>query len=184
MHSVFITSFSSTSLRSCVERNSELRRDGFPNAARLKRLNHRHGSALSSGFNPLESHAMPLVRINLPAATSDAQMALVGDAVHQALVETFDVPLPDRFQVITRNAPNELVCTPEFLGIAHSPTVVFVQIACSPGRSLEMKKALYVAIASKVAAHGHFAAPDVIINLVETARENWSFGNGIAQYAV
>lgn len=141
-------------------------------------------SALQSRVNALESHAMPLVRINLPGATPDDQMAAVADAVHQALVETFNVPLSDRFQVITRNAPNELVCTPEFLGIAHSPTVVFVQIACSPGRSLEMKKALYAAIAATVAAHGHFAAPDVIINLVETARENWSFGNGMAQYAL
>jgi 4-oxalocrotonate tautomerase len=127
---------------------------------------------------------MPLVRIDLPAATSDTRLAEVSEAVHFALVETFNVPQPDRFQTLTRRAPNELVCTPEFLGIAHSPTVVFVQIACSPGRSLEMKKALYAAIAAKVAAHGYFAATDVIINLVETARENWSFGNGVAQYVV
>jgi 4-oxalocrotonate tautomerase len=127
---------------------------------------------------------MPLVRIDLPAATSDTRIAEVGEAVHLALVETFNVPQPDRFQTLTRRAPNEMVCTPEFLGIAHSPTVVFVQIACSPGRSLEMKKALYAAIATNVAAHGYFAAHDVIINLVETARENWSFGNGAAQYAV
>ena len=150
----------------------------------MDRLNPYLLSALQSRVNALESHAMPLVRINLPDTTSDAQMAVVADAVHQALVETFDVPLSDRFQVITRNAPNELVCTPEFLGIAHSPTVVFVQIACSPGRSLKVKKALYADIAGKVASHAHFAAQDVIINLVETARENWSFGNGIAQYAV
>jgi 4-oxalocrotonate tautomerase len=127
---------------------------------------------------------MPLVRIDLPTATSDTRMAEVSEAVHLALVETFNVPRPDRFQTLTRRAPNELVCTPAFLGIAHSSTVVFVQIACSPGRSVEVKKALYAAIASKVAAHGHFAVNDVIINLVETARENWSFGNGMAQYVV
>jgi 4-oxalocrotonate tautomerase len=184
MDSVFITSFSSSSVRSCVQRNGELRRDAFPNGSCLTRLTLLHWSALSSRFNSIESRTMPLVRINLPTATSDAQMAAVAEAVHQALVDTFNVPLPDRFQVLTRSPPNELICTPEFLGIAHSPTVVFVQIACSPGRSLEMKKALYAAIASKVAAHGHFAAADVIINLVETERENWSFGNGIAQYAV
>ncbi len=126
---------------------------------------------------------MPLVRIDVPAATSDAHMVAVADAVHQALVDTFNVPLPDRFQTLTRRAPNELVCTPEFLGITHSSNVAFVQIFCSPGRSLEMKRALYAAIASKVAARGHFAANDVVINLVETVRENWSFGNGMAQYA-
>lgn len=127
---------------------------------------------------------MPLIRIDLPAATSDAHMAAVADEVHQALVDTFNVPPPDRFQTLTRRAPNELICTPEFLGITHTPNVAFVQIFCSPGRSLEMKKVLYATIASKVAAGGHFAASDVVINLVETARENWSFGNGVAQYAV
>ena len=127
---------------------------------------------------------MPLVRIDVACATPDADLTAVADEVHQALVDTFNVPLPDRFQTLTRRASNELVCTPEFLGITHTPKVAFVQIFCSPGRSLEMKKALYSAIASRVAAHGYFAASDVVINLVETARENWSFGNGAAQYAV
>ena len=126
---------------------------------------------------------MPLVRIDVPAATSDAQMAALANGVHQALVENFNVPIDDRFQTLTRRAPNELVCTSEFLGVAHSQQVAFVQIFCSPGRSLDVKKALYQAIAFGAAEAGHFAANDVVINLVETARENWSFGNGVAQYA-
>lgn len=46
-----------------------------------------------------------------------------------------------------------------------------------------MKRALYATIARQVAATTRFDADDVIINLVETARENWSFGQGVAQYA-
>ncbi len=126
---------------------------------------------------------MPLVRIDLPQGTTSADVSAVSDAIHRALVETFNVPEPDRFQAIYRHSAEELVCTPEFLGVKHSSRVVFVQITCAPGRSLEMKKALYAHIASGIPLCGAFSAEDVIINLVETGRENWSFGLGIAQYS-
>lgn len=125
---------------------------------------------------------MPLVRINLPQHTLPADVEAVSNAVHTALVATFSVPEADRFQAIHSHAPHELVCTPEYLGVAHSVHVVLVQISCSPGRSRDVKKALYAKIASGIAASSSFKAEDVIINLLETDRENWSFGLGIAQY--
>jgi 4-oxalocrotonate tautomerase len=127
---------------------------------------------------------MPLVRIDLPANTSAQDMAAVSTSVHQAMVDTFNVPMDDRFQAITRRAAGELICTPEFLDVKHTGQVVFVQITCSPGRTLDAKKALYHQIVTRIAAQTPFLANDVVINLVETARENWSFGNGIAHYAL
>lgn len=127
---------------------------------------------------------MPLVRISLPQHTTSPDAAAISGAVHNALVATFNVPEPDQFQAIHRHRQEELVCSPEFLGIQHSAHVVFVQISCSPGRSLEMKKALYAKIALDIAHSSSFKAEDVIINLLETSRENWSFGLGIAQYVL
>ena len=127
---------------------------------------------------------MPLVRINLPQNTTPPDVSAISTAVHNALVATFNVPEPDRFQAIHRHSDEELVCSPEFLGVKHSDHVVFVQISCSPGRSLDMKKALYAKIASDIVHSSSFKAEDVIINLLETNRENWSFGLGVAQYAV
>jgi phenylpyruvate tautomerase PptA (4-oxalocrotonate tautomerase family) len=127
---------------------------------------------------------MPLVRIDLPATVSATEAAAVSRAVHQSLVDVFHVPKDDLFQVVARRAPGEIVCSPGFLGIGHSDQVVFVQIACSPGRAVGLKEALYARIARDVARDTAFLGEDVIINLVETARENWSFGRGIAQYAV
>lgn len=127
---------------------------------------------------------MPLVRISLPQHTTSPDVAAISTAVHNALVATFNVPEPDRFQAIHRHSQEELVCSPEFLGIKHSEHVVFVQISCSPGRSLDMKKALYAKIAFDVAHSSRFKVEDVIINLLETNRENWSFGLGVAQYAI
>jgi phenylpyruvate tautomerase PptA (4-oxalocrotonate tautomerase family) len=127
---------------------------------------------------------MPLVRIDLPASTSQIDAAAVSQAVHQSLVDVFNVPVDDRFQVVARRAPGELVCSPRYLGIEHSDHVVFVQIACAPGRTVGQKEALYARIADGIGRRTGFKADDVIINLVETARENWSFGAGLAQYAV
>jgi phenylpyruvate tautomerase PptA (4-oxalocrotonate tautomerase family) len=102
--------------------------------------------------------------------------------VHQALVTTLGIPAADRFQTITRRSTDEIICSSEFLGIAHSHQMVLVQITMAP-RSVELKKALYLEIVSAIARETHFKSSDVIINLVESARENWSFGNGLAQFA-
>ena len=127
---------------------------------------------------------MPLVRIDLPSATSATEAAAVSQAVHDALVALFNVPPDDRFQVVSRRPPGEIVCTPQFQGISHSDKVVFVQAFVSPGRTVGQKEALYDRIAHGIASATDFAADDVIINLVETLRENWSFGQGVAHYAV
>lgn len=125
---------------------------------------------------------MPFVRIDLSAATAPEDAETVSEVVHQALITHFNVPPGDHFQVVVRHAEREVVCAEEYLGIRHSARVVFLQIVCAPGRTVDMKQALYATIASQVAARTGISARDVIVHLVESARENWSFGNGFAQY--
>ena len=127
---------------------------------------------------------MPLVRIELPPAIAREDAAAIGDAVHKAMVETTNVPADDKFQVITQHADGAIVCTPEYLGVRHGARALFVQIFLAPGRTLQQKRALYTAIAQGVAHAGDVSPSDVLINLVETLRENWSFGDGIAHYTL
>jgi 4-oxalocrotonate tautomerase len=127
---------------------------------------------------------MPFVRISVSQTTSDSQLAAISDAIHSALVDAFNVPATDRFQVITRHPQEELVCSPEYLGIKHGKNIAFVQITANEGRTTEMKKTLFAAIAASIESTGSVAAADVIISLVEVKKENWSFGNGLAQYAL
>jgi phenylpyruvate tautomerase PptA (4-oxalocrotonate tautomerase family) len=126
---------------------------------------------------------VPLVRVSVAQDISNEHLQRISDAVHESMVTAFDVPAKDRFQVLTRHAPNELVCAPEYLGIPHSGPVVFIQITCNEGRTLDKKKALYARLASSIEAGGVIKAADVIVSLVEVKKENWSFGNGVAQYA-
>ena len=72
---------------------------------------------------------------------------------------------------------------PAYPGIERSEEAILVQITISAGRTVEMKKALFARIAERLAASPGLRKEDVFVSLVEVAKENWSFGNGIAQYA-
>ncbi|MBC7956075.1 MAG: tautomerase family protein [Cytophagales bacterium] len=127
---------------------------------------------------------MPLVRISHIAGKSPDYASALSASVHGALVETFGIPEDDLFQIITEHAsPGALVAPKTFLGIEHSSELVFIQITCAAGRTIEQKRALYAGIAARAARSAGVRPEDVIINLVETTRENWSFGNGLAQFA-
>ena len=126
---------------------------------------------------------MPLVRISLRAGKSAEYRRAIGDGVHRAMVETINVPGLDRFQIIAEHAPADMIYDLAYLGIDRTDDVVFIQITLNAGRSLDQKRALYSRIAEVLAESPGVRPQDVLINLVEVPRENWSFGNGEAQYA-
>jgi len=126
---------------------------------------------------------MPLVRIDLRAGKSTDYRRAIGDQVHRAMVETINVPSLDRFQVIAEHPAEGLIYDPTYLDIARTDDVIFIQIALNAGRTVEQKRALYERIAALLAENPGVRPQDVLINLVEVARENWSFGDGVAQYA-
>jgi 4-oxalocrotonate tautomerase len=126
---------------------------------------------------------MPLVRISLVKGKPEAYRRKVGDAIHRALVEAIGVPPLDRFQLLTEHEPGDLVYDSNYLGIARSSDLVVIQITISAGRTLEQKRALYRRIAANLGAALGLRPEDAWINLVEAAKENWSFGNGVASYA-
>ncbi|WP_337245390.1 tautomerase family protein [Luteimonas sp. gir] len=125
---------------------------------------------------------MPLVRIDLRKGKDVGYRERVGQAVQDALAGV-GVPSDDRFQVIQEHDEAGLVFDPGYLGIARTDDFIAIQITWSEGRSLEQKRALYRAIADGLHAQVGLRPEDVFINLVEVKKENWSFGNGEAQYA-
>ena len=126
---------------------------------------------------------MPLVRISLREGKSAAHRRALADGVHDAMVATIGIPAADRFQVVTEHGEGSLIYDPGYLGISRTGDVVFVQITLSVGRSVETKKALYAKIAENLAKSPGLRKEDVFVNLVEVVKEDWSFGNGEAQYA-
>ena len=126
---------------------------------------------------------MPLVRIDLVRGKSIEFRKALGEIVYQAMRELINVPANDKFQIITEHAAEKLNVADNYLGNAYSDNIVLIQITLNTGRTVEMKKAFFKKIADDLHAQLNLRRDDVVINLVEVAKENWSFGGGIAQYA-
>jgi phenylpyruvate tautomerase PptA (4-oxalocrotonate tautomerase family) len=125
---------------------------------------------------------VPLVRISLMQGKEAGFGEKVGRIVYETMRETIDVPQGDRFQVVTEHDRGGLIYDPGYLGIARSDGIVVIQMTITEGRTLEKKKALYKRVAERLNAELGVRIEDVFINVVEVKKENWSFGNGIAQY--
>lgn len=126
---------------------------------------------------------MPLVRIDVPATLSHDRRRAVSDAVHAALVEAIKIPADDRFQVLTAHPADGLVADPGYLGIARGTGFLSVQVFFRRGRTDDLKRALYAAIVRNLSRDAGIRPEDVLIVLTENDPVDWSFGNGIAQYA-
>lgn len=123
-----------------------------------------------------------LARIDLVKGTSPAYRQSIGEAVYQALL-SIGVPEDDRFQIITEHDPTNFIFARSYLGVEHTGDLVIIQITFNEGRSTAQKQALYNAIATKIQFATGLGIADVFISLVEVKPENWSFGDGVAQYA-
>jgi phenylpyruvate tautomerase PptA (4-oxalocrotonate tautomerase family) len=125
---------------------------------------------------------MPFVRIDLLRGKDTSYRSKLGQAVYDALT-SIGAPKDDRFQVIAQHDPDGLVFDHTYLGIDRTDDFVAVQITMREGRTLEQKQALFAAIVKNMVDAVGIRPQDVFINLVENHKENWSFGNGEAQYA-
>jgi phenylpyruvate tautomerase PptA (4-oxalocrotonate tautomerase family) len=126
---------------------------------------------------------MPLARIDLVRGKSAALRKTLGEIVYKAMIDEINSPANDKFQIITEHAAEELNIADSYLGNTYTKDIILIQITLNAGRTVEMKKAFFKRIADDLHAQLNVRREDVVINLVEVAKENWSFGGGVAQYA-
>jgi 4-oxalocrotonate tautomerase len=126
---------------------------------------------------------MPLARIDLVRGKSAAFRKTLGEIVYKAMIDEINSPAKDKFQIITEHAAEELNIADSYLGNTYTKDIILIQITLNAGRTVEMKKAFFKRIADDLHAQLNVRREDVVINLVEVAKENWSFGGGVAQYA-
>lgn len=126
---------------------------------------------------------MPLIHISLRAGRPPAYRQAIFDNLYRAMRETFDVPEGDQFMTITEHDAVNFRYSPSYLGVARSDEVVFIQITANNTRSVEQKKALFRRSAELLGESPGIRPEDVFVSLVEVGKENWSLGNGLAQYA-
>jgi 4-oxalocrotonate tautomerase len=126
---------------------------------------------------------MPLVRIDLMQGKEDTYRAAIGDVVYEAMRSTLDVPENDRFQIIAEHPATDFIVDRQYLGITRTDDCIVIQVTLNEGRDVVKKRAFYKAVADGLQERLKLRREDVFISLVEVKKENWSFGNGEAQYA-
>ncbi len=127
---------------------------------------------------------MPLVRVSIKQQDDPTYAKRIGQLIYAAMHSAINVPERDNFQILTEHDEQHFIYDPQYLGINRTDNLVIIQITLSEGRTVDQKKLLYKIIAETLNAQLAVRLEDVFINLVEVKKENWSFGAGIAQYAL
>jgi 4-oxalocrotonate tautomerase len=122
---------------------------------------------------------MPLTRVSVLKGKPPEYRQAIMVGLYQAMREVFDVPEDDRFMTIDEYDKSNF----NYLGIARDDDFVIVQITVNNTRGPDKKKALFARIAELLTKNPGIRPENVLVNLLEVPKENWSFGNGIAQYA-
>ena len=135
---------------------------------------------------------MPLVRISMVTGRTYEERQVIGSCVHDALVEAIGIPADDLFQVVTEYGYEEsatdeapklnMFWDAHYLGIERTSGILFVQVFLRSGRTVEQKQAFYKRAVELLAERAGVRPEDVMITLSENGPEDWSFGNGVAQY--
>lgn len=125
---------------------------------------------------------MPLIRLSLRAGKDAAYHLSLVTGIYTALREVFAVPENDLFALVHEHPASGFVYDPGYLGIARDDDLVMIQITANDTRDTAQKRSLYARIVRNLSADPGLRPENVLINLVDVARENWSFGLGDMQY--
>jgi phenylpyruvate tautomerase PptA (4-oxalocrotonate tautomerase family) len=125
---------------------------------------------------------MPLIHISLRAGKPEAYRQAIFDSLYRAMREALSVPEDDQFMTITEHDAANFRHGHAF-GIKRSDDLVYIQITVFDTRTTEQKKALFRRIAQLLGDRPGIRPEDVFVNVLDSAKENWSVGHGLAQFA-
>jgi 4-oxalocrotonate tautomerase len=125
---------------------------------------------------------MPIIQVSLRAGKPKAYRQAILDGLYRAMRDTLGVPEDDKFIAITEHDDANFSYGSAY-GVARSADTVYIQITVFDSRTVEQKKALFRRIAELLGENPGVRPEDVFINILESAKENWSVGHGVAQFA-
>jgi 4-oxalocrotonate tautomerase len=124
---------------------------------------------------------MPLLHISLRAGKPEAYRQAIFDGLYRAMRDALNVPEGDQFMTITEHESANFR-TGNAYGVERSADVVYIQITVFDTRTAEQKKALFRRIAELLGENPGIRPEDVFVTILPAAKENWSVGNGVAQF--
>jgi phenylpyruvate tautomerase PptA (4-oxalocrotonate tautomerase family) len=124
---------------------------------------------------------MPLVRVELPTGKAADYRAAMDEAIQKAMHAALKVPLEERFQIFTAHAPGNHLIDRNDLEVDRSVDAIVVQVTLNEGRDADVKRCFHTTLTDGPRERAGLRLEDLVVNLVEMKRENWSFGRREAQ---
>ncbi len=124
---------------------------------------------------------MPLLRFDLVEGRSPSELRTLLDATHDAMLEAFQVPAGDRYQIVHEHPATHMVVEDTELGIPRTDKQVLLQVT-TRSRTRAMKEAFYRLLCEQLQKRCGIAPSDVVVSLVTNTDDDWSFGHGRAQF--
>ncbi|MCK1983832.1 MULTISPECIES: tautomerase family protein [Peribacillus] len=124
---------------------------------------------------------MPLLRFDLVEGRNEETLKKLLDSAHHAMVEAFQVPERDRYQIVHQHPPHELIIEDTGLGFKRSRDLVIISIV-SKIRTEKQKETLYSLLAHKLESDCGISPQDLMVSITENSDADWSFGRGEAQF--
>lgn len=127
---------------------------------------------------------MPFVKIYHDTELSNNETRLISDCIHEALKKHFDIPEKDKFHLFLNDSPQDFIYDKEYLlskGLVRTSPPLYIDILCGDGRTANQKRELFYQIAQSISQMSTIKIEHIFITLKETSRDNWSFGEGLAQ---
>ena len=126
---------------------------------------------------------MPLIHISLRAGKPEGYRQTIFDSLYRAMRDALDVPEDDQFMTITEHDAANFRYGASCFGVTRTDDLVFIQITVFNTRTAEQKTALFRRIAALLGDNPGIRPGDVFVTVLEAAKENWSVGHGLAQFA-
>lgn len=127
---------------------------------------------------------MPTAEIHIHEGRYDEQRAeKLGQAIQDALEAVLKIPAEDYYRIFHHLPKGRFVHTPGFLGLRYTDDFILLKITFIAGRPAETRLALLKELNRRIVEAVGISPDDLVINLFETAGENISFGQGLAQRA-
>jgi phenylpyruvate tautomerase PptA (4-oxalocrotonate tautomerase family) len=124
---------------------------------------------------------MPLLRIDVIAGRSDAELTQLLDVIHGAMLAAFKVPERDRYQIVHEHPVAEMRIEDTGLGISRTEQIVVIQVTTRPRSQIE-KQNFYALLCRELFRCCGIKASDIVVSIAQNADEDWSFGYGRAQF--
>ena len=124
---------------------------------------------------------MPLIRVDMIEGRSPDEIKALLDTTHRTLVSVFKIPQRDRYQIVHEHPASHFVVEDTGLGITRTRKCVVIQVTTRP-RNREAKESFYKLLCHELEATCGIPPSDVVVSMVTSSDEDWSFGNGRAQF--